>query len=62
MDEYIAGDGTVWEQEPMERLAAEGNLAAYPYRGFWHAMDTVRDRNYLQRLWDSGEAPWKTWD
>jgi glucose-1-phosphate cytidylyltransferase len=59
--DYIGGDDTVWEQEPMERLAAEGQLAAYPYRGFWHAMDTVRDRNYLQRLWDSGEAPWKKW-
>ena len=59
--EYIAGDQTVWEREPMERLAREGQLAAYLHRGFWHAMDTLRDKNSLEDLWQSGKAPWKTW-
>ncbi len=59
---YIDGDSTVWEREPMERLAAEGELAAFQHRGFWHAMDTVRDMNYLERLWADGEAPWRTWE
>ena len=59
--EYIAGDQTVWEREPMERLAREGQLAAYLHRGFWHAMDTLRDKNFLESLWQSGNAPWKTW-
>jgi len=59
--EYIAGDQTVWEREPMERLAREGQLAAYLHRGFWHAMDTLRDKNFLEDLWQSGKAPWKTW-
>jgi glucose-1-phosphate cytidylyltransferase len=59
---YIEGDETVWEHEPLERLAAEGQLAAYRHRGFWYAMDTLRDRNHFQELWDSGAAPWRTWD
>jgi glucose-1-phosphate cytidylyltransferase len=59
--DYIDGDETIWECDPMERLASEGELAAYQHTGFWHAMDTVRDMNYLERLWTSGEAPWKTW-
>jgi glucose-1-phosphate cytidylyltransferase len=59
--EYIAGDQTVWEREPMERLAREGQLAAYLHGGFWHAMDTLRDKNFLEDLWQSGKAPWKTW-
>ena len=59
--DYIAGDQTVWEREPMERLAREGQLAAYLHRGFWHAMDTLRDKNFLESLWQSGNAPWKTW-
>jgi len=59
--EYIAGDQTVWEREPMERLAREGQLAAYLHRGFWHAMDTLRDKNFLEDLWQAGKAPWKTW-
>ena len=45
----------------MERLAADGQLSAYQHRGFWHPMDTVRDRNHLEELWASGNPPWKTW-
>ena len=56
--DYIEGDHTVWEREPMEQLATEGNLAAYRHTGFWHPMDTLRDKNYLQELWEGGQAPW----
>lgn len=57
--ELIDGDATIWEREPMERLAASGNLAAYFHGGFWQAMDTLRDKNHLEELWRSGQAPWK---
>jgi len=57
----IEGDDTVWEQQPLESLAADGQLNAYEHDGFWHPMDTLRDRNYLDSLWRSGAAPWKTW-
>jgi glucose-1-phosphate cytidylyltransferase len=57
----IDGDDTVWEAEPLESAAAAGRLAAYSHRGFWHAMDTLRDRNHLEDLWASGKAPWKLW-
>ena len=59
--EYIEGDHITWEREPMERLAEEGNLAAYKHMGFWQPMDTLRDKNYLEELWASGKAPWKVW-
>jgi len=59
--DYIEGDGTHWEREPLERLAAEGQLAAYRHTGFWQPMDTLRDKNQLEALWDSGKAPWKIW-
>jgi glucose-1-phosphate cytidylyltransferase len=59
--DYIEGDNTIWEREPMERLAASGNFSAYRHDGFWHPMDTLRDKNYLEGLWSSGRAPWKTW-
>jgi len=59
--DYIAADHTIWEREPVERLAAEGQLAAYPHRGFWQPMDTLRDKNHLEELWASGKAPWKVW-
>jgi glucose-1-phosphate cytidylyltransferase len=59
--EYIEGDDTVWEREPMERLAAEGELGAYFHEGFWQPMDTLRDRNQLEKLWATGKAPWRTW-
>jgi glucose-1-phosphate cytidylyltransferase len=56
--DYIDGDETVWEQEPLQRLAKEGQLSAYRHSGFWHAMDTLRDKNHLERLYNSGNAPW----
>ena len=58
---YIDGDASVWEREPMESLANEGKMSAYRHRGFWHPMDTLRDKNYLEELWKSGSAPWKIW-
>jgi glucose-1-phosphate cytidylyltransferase len=59
--DYIATDQTIWEREPLERLATEGQLAAYPHRGFWQPMDTLRDKTHLEELWASGRAPWKVW-
>lgn len=59
--DYIAGDDTTFEREPLEALAEEGQLAAYRHRGFWQNMDTLRDRNLLEQMWQQGGAPWKTW-
>lgn len=59
--DYIEGDQTFWEREPMEKLARDKNLSAYTHTGFWHPMDTLRDKNYLEKLWASGKAPWKIW-
>ncbi len=59
--EYIEDDSTVWEAEPMNRLAHDGELSAWRHDGFWHPMDTLRDKNYLEQLWESGKAPWKVW-
>jgi glucose-1-phosphate cytidylyltransferase len=59
--DYIENDSTVWEAEPMERLAAENELTAWFHKGFWQPMDTQRDKSYLEQLWASGHAPWKTW-
>ncbi len=59
--DMIEGDETVWEREPMERLAAEGQLASFRHGGFWRAMDTLRDKQYLTDLWSEGTAPWKRW-
>ncbi|MBM3332335.1 glucose-1-phosphate cytidylyltransferase [candidate division WOR-3 bacterium] len=59
--EYIKDDATLWEGEPMERLAADGQLAAYRHEGFWHCMDTLRDVRDLENLWQSGKAAWKVW-
>ena len=59
--DYIEGDSTVWERGPMETLAKEGQLSAYLHDGFWHPMDTLRDRNSLEEYWDSGNPPWKAW-
>ena len=59
---YIAGDDTVWEQEPMRGLAHDRQLATYRHEGFWLGMDTLRDRHRLEQLWDSGQAPWRTWE
>jgi glucose-1-phosphate cytidylyltransferase len=57
----IKGDATVWEAEPLEGLARDGQLGAYMHDGFWHPMDTLRDKQYLEHLWADGAAPWKTW-
>lgn len=59
--DYIEGDSTVWEREPMERLAHDGMVSAYRHYGFWQPMDTLRDKNVLEELWRSGKAPWKVW-
>lgn len=59
---YIEGDDTVLEREPMERLAAEGYLSCYKHSGFWQCMDTLRDKDRLEKLWNSGNAPWKVWE
>ena len=59
--DLIKDDNTTWEREPLEALAASGNLAAYKHSGFWHPMDTLRDKHYLEDLWKSGKAPWKKW-
>lgn len=58
---YLDGDDLIWEREPMSRLARDGELAAYRHEGFWHPMDTLRDKNVLEDLWRSGCAPWKLW-
>jgi glucose-1-phosphate cytidylyltransferase len=59
--ERIAGDATSWELEPLGGLAADGELMAYPHRGFWQPMDTLREKNLLESQWASGQAPWKVW-
>lgn len=60
--DYISGDASSWEGEPLARLAADGELMAYKHTGFWQPMDTLRDKNNLEELWLSGKAPWKTWE
>jgi glucose-1-phosphate cytidylyltransferase len=59
--DYLHGDDDVWEQEPLRRLCQEGQLVAYRHEGFWAAMDTLRDKNYLEELWSTNQAPWKVW-
>jgi len=59
--DYISDDSTIWEKEPLEKLANEGSLAAYEHRGFWQPMDTLRDKTLLEELWQSNQAPWKVW-
>lgn len=59
--DQISGDDTVWEREPMEHLAKEGQLAAYKHDGFWQSMDSLRDKNVLEELWESGNPAWKNW-
>jgi len=60
--DYIEGDSTIFEREPLERLAKERQLAAYRHLGFWQCMDTLRDVRLLNNLWESGDAPWKVWE
>jgi glucose-1-phosphate cytidylyltransferase len=59
--DYIEGDSTVWEDSPMEKLTRTSNLAAYKHQGFWQPMDTFREKKILEKLWNSGKAPWQTW-
>lgn len=59
---YIEGDNTIFETEPLEKLAKQGELVAYRHEGFWKCMDTMRDKAVLDQLWNSGQAPWKIWE
>ena len=59
--DFIGGDATIWEREPLEALAREGELMAFYHEGFWQPMDTVREKMLLEKLWSSGEAPWRVW-
>jgi len=59
---YLKDDVTIWEQEPLSDLAADGALMAFKHEGFWHPMDTLRDKQYLEGLWADGNAPWKIWE
>jgi len=59
--DLIAGDHIAWEQEPMGQLARDGNLLAFEHSGFWQPMDTLREKNQLEQLWQTGKAPWKVW-
>jgi glucose-1-phosphate cytidylyltransferase len=59
--DYIAEDATIWEREPMEKLAADGQMSAYKHDGFWQPMDTLREKMLLEDLWASRKAPWKVW-
>lgn len=60
--EYIRGDDTQWEREPLEKLANDGQLMAYKHAGFWQCMDTLRDKKLLESLWETNNAPWATWE
>lgn len=59
--ELLKNDQSIWESDPLAKLANKGELMSYEHRGFWHAMDTLRDKTYLEELWASGDAPWKSW-
>ena len=59
--DYIKGNNTVWEKEPLEHLASENQLSAFMHKGFWYAVDTLRDKNHLEELWNSKNTPWKIW-
>ena len=60
--DYISGDDTIWEQDPLRNLAKTGELSAFRHHGFWQPMDTLRDKTQLEQLWETGQAPWKIWD
>ena len=59
--DYIEDDNTTFEREPLEQLAKEGQIVAYRHSGFWQCMDTLRDKNQLEKMWSTGSAPWKIW-
>lgn len=60
--DYLSDKNCIWEREPLENIAKENQLTAFKHSGFWHAMDTLRDRNYLEDIWSSNQVPWKIWD
>jgi glucose-1-phosphate cytidylyltransferase len=60
--DYIDGDQTTWEDTPIERLVSDGQLSVYQHHGFWHPMDTIRDKSHLEKMWMSGKAPWRIWE
>lgn len=59
--DLVKDDATIWEKDPLEQLAAQGELAAYSHHGFWHPMDTLRDKNYLEQMWNTERPAWKMW-
>ncbi|MBU0701716.1 glucose-1-phosphate cytidylyltransferase [bacterium] len=59
---YISGDESIWEREPLTQIALDGQLMSYKHRGFWQPVDTIREKNILEELWDAKKAPWKVWD
>ncbi|NQY42808.1 MAG: glucose-1-phosphate cytidylyltransferase [Legionellales bacterium] len=59
--DYLGDDDCIWEKEPLQRLASDGQLSVYKHRGFWQAMDTLREKNHLEKLWTTKSAPWKIW-
>jgi glucose-1-phosphate cytidylyltransferase len=59
---YLEKKNLIWEKEPLEKIAKNKQLSAFKFSGFWHAMDTLRDKNYLDNLWASNNAPWKSWN
>jgi glucose-1-phosphate cytidylyltransferase len=59
--DYIKEDSTVWEKEPLQNMARSGMLSAYRHHGFWHSLDTLRDKYILEEIWQSGQAPWRVW-
>lgn len=61
MIDWIDGDDTLWEHEPLQKLAQMGQLSAYKHEGFWQPMDTLHDKVYIQNLWSTNKAPWKVW-
>jgi len=60
--DYIEGDSITFERQPLERLAKEGQLQAFKHQGFWKPMDTLREKNEFEELWQSGKAPWQVWN
>jgi glucose-1-phosphate cytidylyltransferase len=60
--DYLGGDSMPWERKPLERLAYDGELMAYRHEGFWQCMDSPRDKRLLEAMWESGDAPWRTWE
>ena len=60
--DFIDGDQTIWEVDPLEKISKMGQLEAFEHNGFWHSLDTLRDKNHLNRLWLENNAPWKCWD